>query len=32
LADADIGFPLAIVVAGVLFYFLRRWEVSRSGR
>jgi NCS1 nucleoside transporter family len=32
LADADIGFPLAIVVAGVLYYVLRRWEVARFKR
>jgi NCS1 nucleoside transporter family len=32
LADADIGFPLAIVVAGILYYVLRRWELSRYKR
>jgi NCS1 nucleoside transporter family len=32
LADADIGFPLAIIVAGVLYYFLRRWELARYKR
>ncbi len=32
LADADIGFPLAIIVAGVLYYFLRRWEMARYNR
>jgi purine-cytosine permease-like protein len=32
LADADIGFPLAIVVAGVLYYVLRRWELARFKR
>jgi NCS1 nucleoside transporter family len=30
--DADIGFPLAIVVAGVIYFFLRRWELSRYKR
>lgn len=32
LSDADIGFPLAIVVAGVLYLVLRRWELSRYKR
>ncbi len=32
LGDADIGFPLALVVTGVLYYFLRRWELARYGR
>ncbi len=32
LHNADIGFPLAIVVTGVLYYFLRKWELSRYGR
>jgi NCS1 nucleoside transporter family len=32
LHGADIGFPLAIVVTGVLYYFLRKWELSRYGR
>jgi NCS1 nucleoside transporter family len=32
LGDADIGFPLAIVVSGVLYYFLRRWELARYKR
>jgi NCS1 nucleoside transporter family len=32
LNDADIGFPLAIIVAGVLFFFLRRWELARYKR
>src|SRR6185437_13814333 len=32
LSDADIGFPLAIVVAGVLYFILRRWELSRYKR
>ncbi len=32
LADADLGFPLAIVVAGILYYVLRRWELSRYKR
>jgi purine-cytosine permease-like protein len=30
--DADIGFPLAIVVTIVLYFFLRRWELSRYKR
>lgn len=32
LADADIGFPLAIIVTGVVYFFLRKWEKSRFGR
>ncbi|HEX8983468.1 MAG TPA: cytosine permease [Ktedonobacterales bacterium] len=32
LADADIGFPLAIIVTGIVYYFLRKWEMSRTGR
>jgi NCS1 nucleoside transporter family len=32
IADADIGFPLAIVVAGILYFFLRRWELSKYQR
>ncbi len=32
LADADIGFPLAVIVTGVLYYILRKMEMSRSGR
>ena len=32
LNDADIGFPLAIIVAGVLYFFLRRWELARYKR
>jgi purine-cytosine permease-like protein len=32
LADADIGFPLAIIVAGVLYFFLRKWEMARFQR
>ncbi|HEY7350731.1 MAG TPA: cytosine permease [Ktedonobacterales bacterium] len=32
IGDADIGFPLAIVVTGVLYYFLRRWELSKYKR
>ncbi|HZR39493.1 MAG TPA: cytosine permease [Ktedonobacteraceae bacterium] len=27
LADADIGFPLAIILAGLIYYPLRRWEL-----
>jgi NCS1 nucleoside transporter family len=30
--DADIGFPLAIVVTGVLYFVLRRWELARFKR
>jgi NCS1 nucleoside transporter family len=29
---ADIGFPLAIVVTGVLYFVLRRWELARYKR
>lgn len=32
IGDADIGFPLAIVVAGVIYLVLRRWELSRYKR
>ncbi|HEU5440282.1 MAG TPA: cytosine permease [Ktedonobacterales bacterium] len=32
LGDADIGFPLAIVVTGVLYFVLRRWELARFKR
>ncbi len=32
LADADIGFPLAVIVSGVLYYFLRKWEMARYHR
>lgn len=32
LSDADIGFPLAIIVTAVLYYFLRRWELARYKR
>jgi NCS1 nucleoside transporter family len=32
LFGTDIGFPLAIVVTGVLYYFLRRWELARNKR
>jgi purine-cytosine permease-like protein len=32
MSPADIGFPLAIVTAGVLYYFLRRWELARYKR
>jgi NCS1 nucleoside transporter family len=31
-SDADIGFPLAIVVAGVLYLILRWWELSMYKR
>jgi NCS1 nucleoside transporter family len=29
---ADLGFPLAIVVTGVLYFILRRWELARFKR
>jgi purine-cytosine permease-like protein len=29
---ADVGFPLAIIVTSVLYYFLRRWELARFKR
>jgi NCS1 nucleoside transporter family len=32
LADADIGFPLAIVATGILYFVLRRVELARSKR
>lgn len=32
LDGADIGFPLAIIVTGVVYYILRRVELARSGR
>lgn len=32
MSPADIGFPLAIVSAGVLYYILRRWELARYKR
>ncbi len=32
LDGADIGFPLAIIVTGVVYYILRRIELARSGR
>ncbi len=32
IGDADIGFPLAIVIAGVIYLVLRRWELSRYKR
>jgi NCS1 nucleoside transporter family len=32
LADADIGFPLALVTAGVLYYLIRRWEMATFKR
>lgn len=32
IADADIGFPLAIVVAGIIYLVLRRWELSKYQR
>jgi NCS1 nucleoside transporter family len=32
LADADIGFPLAIILAGLIYYPLRRWELATFKR
>lgn len=32
LKDADLGFPLAVVAGGVLYCFLRRWELARYKR
>lgn len=32
LADADIGFPLAVIVTGILYFILRKMEMSRTGR
>jgi NCS1 nucleoside transporter family len=32
IGDADIGFPLAIIVAGVIYFLLRRWELSKYQR
>jgi purine-cytosine permease-like protein len=32
LADADIGFPLAIILAGLIYYPLRRWELAKWRR
>lgn len=32
LADADIGFPLAILLAGLIYYPLRRWELAKFKR
>jgi purine-cytosine permease-like protein len=29
---ADVGFPLAIIVTGVLYYVLRKWELARYKR
>jgi NCS1 nucleoside transporter family len=31
-SGADIGFPLAIIATGVLYYFLRKWEMARYKR
>jgi NCS1 nucleoside transporter family len=30
--DADIGFPLAILAAGIIYFVLRRWELARYKR
>jgi NCS1 nucleoside transporter family len=32
LNDADIGFPLALVATAILYYILRRWELSKYQR
>jgi len=32
LADADIGFPLAVIASGILYYILRKWEMARTNR
>ena len=32
LGDADIGFPLAILVTGLVYLVLRRWELARFKR
>nr|BBH86010.1 cytosine permease [Thermosporothrix sp. COM3] len=32
LADADIGFPLAVIVASILYYPLRKMEKAKFGR
>ncbi len=32
IGDADIGFPLAIIVAGIIYLVLRRWELSQYKR
>ncbi|MBO0792450.1 MAG: cytosine permease [Ktedonobacteraceae bacterium] len=32
LADADVGFPLAVIVAAVVYYPLRRWEMKKYDR
>ncbi|HEV7126617.1 MAG TPA: cytosine permease [Ktedonobacterales bacterium] len=32
LGGADIGFPLAIVASGILYFFLRKWELARYKR
>jgi NCS1 nucleoside transporter family len=29
---ADLGFPLAVVATGLLYFFLRRWEMARYKR
>jgi NCS1 nucleoside transporter family len=31
-SGADIGFPLAVIVSGVIYYFLRKWEMARFKR
>jgi purine-cytosine permease-like protein len=32
LGDADIGFPLAILATGLIYFALRRWELARFKR
>ena len=32
MSPADIGFPLAVIVTGVLYFFLRRIELARTNR
>jgi NCS1 nucleoside transporter family len=32
LGDADIGFPLAIIATGIIYFALRRWELARFKR
>jgi NCS1 nucleoside transporter family len=32
LGDADIGFPLAIVTTGIIYFLLRNWELARFKR
>ncbi|HKS70889.1 MAG TPA: hypothetical protein VJQ45_10735, partial [Ktedonobacterales bacterium] len=32
LFGADIGFPLAVIATGIVYYFLRKWELARFKR